>query len=76
MTGFNMPPGCSPRDIPGNDNNPDEAVYDHLFDVLGTKVPEDVINTLGEWAVTLIREAYDNGYKDGQHDAKLPDPED
>ena len=32
MSGFNLPPGCSLRDIPGN--RPEDAEWDSLFEWL------------------------------------------
>ena len=32
MGGFNLPPGCSVSDIPGNQPNQAEALWDHLFE--------------------------------------------
>lgn len=36
MTGFNMPPGCSPSDIPGNtpEAADDEALMETIYEIL------------------------------------------
>lgn len=75
MTGWNLPPGCNVSDIPGNRPGDDaaEAVYDHLFNILETKVPDEVINSLGEWVEGLVNQARQDGYQDAQVDRAMED---
>lgn len=61
MTGFNLPPGCSISDIPGNrpEDEAEEALYDAIYTALDGAIFEE------EHPVrikTLIDKAYADGY--------------
>lgn len=79
MTGWNLPPGCSVRDLPGNSAEDEamEAFYDAFYEQaekcgLGSTVIEtNAFGELAEWAWKKMGEAYATGYGQGTSDANL-----
>lgn len=78
MTGYNMPPGCSPEDIPGNGPEDQywEAVHEKIAEALGKFRPlvnlTDTMldDMIGELQPILIQIQQD-GYGNGQDDERL-----
>ena len=68
MPGFNLPPGCSVRDIPGNRPEDDEAeaMFDAVSDILGVPGENDEVV---EKLVTLVTTAQREGFAQGQASA-------
>ncbi len=78
MTGWNLPPGCSVRDIPGNrpEDEAQEALLDELYEQIakhlgGASADEAVSGPLAEWYSTKIGEAYRMGYEQGISDERM-----
>jgi len=73
MTAFNMPPGCSPRDIPGNGphDQDEEALANYVWDQLECKLPDEQIEAVYQWVSALRGAAYSEGYKAALADAAL-----
>lgn len=79
MTGFNLPPGCSVRDLPGNrpEDEAAEAFIDAFYDA--AKAAEETDPTKGElyleklssWAWDRMGDAWGDGYQRGQSDAAM-----
>ena len=75
MTGFNLPPGCSVRDLPGCSaaDEAAEAMYDAIYDVLGrAEIDVDNMGERGEKLADdiakLIESAWADGYARGMAD--------
>ncbi len=68
---WNMPPGVSESMIPGNrpEDIAEDALYARIFDIL----PEEIGEVQVEAIVSMIYEAYNNGYRDALTDAMLAD---
>jgi hypothetical protein len=80
MPDFNMPPGVSVRDIPGNtpDEQEAEAFFDLVYDKLEEVAPatsslmdEEERNAFVTWLWGLMGNAYSKGYADGGNDAAV-----
>ena len=86
MSLSNLPPGCSPSDIPGN--RPEDAEYEAFWNELDTKFSAEykglwVCLVEHEWADPQLERAviayvdmardigYDRGYKEGTETEKL-----
>jgi hypothetical protein len=77
MTDFNMPPGVSVNDIPGN--RPEDLAEDAFWDKIGELAPADHLPE--EWwddtegivaLVNIVRDlAYRVGYEEGRAEAEL-----
>lgn len=73
MTGWNLPPGCSVRDIPGNhpEDEADEALAEMISDKFKNNLDESTLDKLIEWAYELRSDAYSKGYAQCMADDKL-----
>lgn len=78
MTGFNLPPGCSVSDIPGNrpEDMEAEALVEKISEaLLALKVyehlPEATQMAIEEKVFELCGDTYNEGYKRGQADEAL-----
>jgi len=73
MTGFNLPPGCSTSDLPGN--RPEDAAYEAFVDKLCELDAELVdlqkFDDICDWLWKEMGEAYRKGYTQGQSDERL-----
>ena len=83
MTGWNMPPGVNPSDIPGNrpEDIEEERYWSHLdkkfIEVYGEKAFYQIDELLAKGDdtvlidyITMARDiSFSAGYKQGQHDA-------
>jgi restriction endonuclease Mrr len=74
MTGWNLPPGCSTRDLPGNTREEEEAevAYDEIAMQLVEAKLIDQFTVDEEWFDKLVMfimrkqgEAYGEGYREG-----------
>ena len=70
MTGWNMPPGCNVRDIPGNrpEDEAAEALADRIYDALllpDTRETDEIVDRL----MKLCGDVYAEGHAQGQSDA-------
>jgi hypothetical protein len=67
MTGWNLPPGCSVRDLPGN--SPAEQAAEALGDELYGLLPDaECYDAVFEFVQKAISKAYADGYAQGQSD--------
>ena len=70
MTGFNLPPGVSVSDLPGN--SPAELAAEALSEAIYSQFPESLsaqeCDKLEAWITTLIGKAYSEGYSQGAAD--------
>lgn len=70
MTGFNLPPGVSVRDLPGN--RPEELAAEALYDEIYNQFPDDLTDEqkdlLAAWVYEQIGKAYADGYTQRQAD--------
>lgn len=76
MTGFNLPPGCSARDIPGN--RPEDETVEAFYSVAYQEfadLPEELQERIADWAWTMVGISYSEGYNRGCVDSVLPDDE-
>ena len=77
MTGFNLPPGCSVRDIPGNRPEDDaaEAAYDQLYTELEEQGFDVSDEEFTEKIITFITrkqgEAYGAGWQAAIEEQKM-----
>lgn len=73
MTGWNLPPGCSVNDLPGNSKSEKkaEALYDLIWDQFPASLSEAQCTTLADWIYSQIGEAYSNGYQQAMADSAL-----
>jgi hypothetical protein len=73
MTGWNLPPGCSTRDLPGNrpEDEAGEAFYDSFYEMeeearkAHPEMGDDYVEALCAWAWKRFGEAYGEGYQEG-----------
>ena len=59
MTGFNMPPGTNPPDIPHDGE--DDAFFELVWNKLAGRVPDDDVAEIAKWIADLIRDAREDG---------------
>jgi hypothetical protein len=73
MAGFNLPPGCSVSDIPGNrpEDLAAEALYDKIYDILAPFGGSAVTESVADAIYKLCGEVYGGGYAQGQDDTML-----
>ena len=73
MTGFNLPPGCNDRDIPGN--RPEDEEYENFIEELSkqkwAQMKEKRFEQMAEYLWKLKGEAYNRGYQEGTQDAAM-----
>ena len=71
MTGFNMPPGCSPNDIPGNrpEDTKREELWNQFYEILiesgvakDTPETEAAFEKLEKIILQVERDGYTDGY--------------
>jgi hypothetical protein len=74
MTGWNMPPGCNERDIPGNrpEDEEEEAFINSFLDFIATlRTPNnevegaEIFELIALWCFDRVGDAYADGYQDG-----------
>ena len=59
MTGFNIPPGTNPPDIPHDGE--DDAFFEMVWNKLAGRVPDDDVAEIAKWIADLIRDAREDG---------------
>jgi hypothetical protein len=76
MTGWNLPPGCNVRDIPGN--RPEDEAAEALWDTIADILTEGGVDCCTEAAVMmidriakLVGDAYGEGYQTGSAEAEM-----
>lgn len=67
--GWDLPPGVSTRDLPGNQDDPSEAFYDLIYDQFPETMDEALKEKLAAWTWDRVSKAWDDGYKQGMSDA-------
>lgn len=76
MTGWNMPPGVNPSDIPGN--RPEDAYWEKVLDDfyahLNTHSEMDIQLLIGPELELMLQEAIQFGINLGMKEAKSIDP--
>jgi hypothetical protein len=75
MTGWNMPPGCNERDIPGNsrEDEAEEALANSVANVLveyGIDPDSKCAEALYDFVSKLRSDAYAEGYAQGGSDER------
>jgi hypothetical protein len=67
MAGWNLPPGCSISDIPGNrpEDEAEEALYDAIYEAYGCDSLDDAT---ADRLVAVVKKAWADGYAQGQSD--------
>lgn len=70
--GWNLPPGVSVRDLPGNSaaEADAEAFWDNVYDQF-PELPEELLARIAEWSWTKVSDAYAKGYAEGMKDNRL-----
>lgn len=76
MTGFNLPPGCSVRDLPGNSpaDEAAEAVYDKIYEIelrareAHPELGDAYVEAMAEAFFSMVSEAYGQGYSQARAD--------
>lgn len=73
MTGWNLPPGCNVRDLPGNSAEEEraEALWDTIADTLtehGIDCEKEGTEKLIEAIAKIVGDAYGEGYQQGTSD--------
>src|SRR5262245_37279018 len=74
MTGWNMPPGCNIRDIPGNsaEDQKAEAAYDAIYELLDPlHIDEGERERVADAFYKMLGAAYHEGYQAGQDDERM-----
>lgn len=77
MGGFNLPPGCSVSDIPGN--RPEDEREEAFMEALDAKVEQEGLKLPEEWyegdlwrLVVLARDlGYDQGFGEGRDEERM-----
>jgi len=77
MTGFNMPPGCSPQDIPGN--RPEDGTWEEAWDWACARIDQEGLTPeefrrailVGVAAIKAEQEAVQDIWKDGWHEGRV-----
>ena len=76
MSGFNLPPGCSVSDLPGNSKADQEAelladsVY-ALFESVNVTMSDAALDKVIEWVSKLQSDAFADGYSMGAADERM-----
>jgi hypothetical protein len=78
MTSWNMPPGCSVSDIPGNTpaDQASEALYDRIYEILDKPGFKEItdhwdephVDQLVNDIAKMVGDSWQDGYKNGQAD--------
>lgn len=76
MTGFNLPPGCSVSDIPGNrpEDMAEEAwweAFDKACEQQSVEIPQEAYDS--DWFAQALVLARDLGYTQGANEQRLDD---
>jgi hypothetical protein len=76
MIGYNMPPGVSESDIPGNrpEDALDEQILDDLFGALqicGVRVDEEIELELGDRLAEIVHKHMDGAVQEALSDARM-----
>lgn len=73
MTGFNLPPGCSVSDIPGNrpEDQAAEALYDSIYNLLDGIQDDATKDRIAEQFYNMVMKARENGYQVGMTDERM-----
>jgi hypothetical protein len=70
MTGWNLPPGCNVRDLPGN--SPGEQAAEALGDALYELLPDgEWFDAVFEFVQKVQSTAYAEGYAQGASDERM-----
>jgi hypothetical protein len=71
MTGWNLPPGVSVRDLPGNE--PEDPVALAVYDILYEAMPKqtDLLEATFNKVMDCVERARSTAYLDGERDAAL-----
>ncbi len=67
MSGFNLPPGCSVNDLPGNTraDQIEEDIWDKIYEVFDNDVTDEIAHKVRK----LVDDAYEYGYQSARQDA-------
>jgi hypothetical protein len=75
MSGWNLPPGCSLSDIPGN--RPEDIAHEKMCDEIETALnplkpfwSDESVETVTKNIIELINKAFEQGYQQSTNDAK------
>lgn len=70
MFGWDLPPGCSVSDLPGNSKSEQdaEAFYNLIYDQFPRGMTDNEMEKLADWVWNQINKAYEEGYKQAQAD--------
>lgn len=68
--GWDLPPGVSARDLPGNQQSDAEAFYDALYEQFPATMADADKERIADWVWERINTAYADGYAQGQADEK------
>jgi hypothetical protein len=72
MGSFNMPPGCSVSDIPGNGPaDQAEEAFTESFSAIVGEMDDDRFNEIAAWVWQKIGQAYGDGYSQGINDERM-----
>jgi len=76
MTGWNLPPGCSVQDLPGNSkaDEQEEALADSVYTLLesvGVTMSDSAMDAVIDWVSKLRSDAYAEGYAMGGSDERM-----
>ncbi len=67
MSGFNLPPGCSVNDLPGNTraDQIEEDIWDRIYAIFDNDVPDETAKRVRK----LVDDSYEAGYQAARQDA-------
>jgi hypothetical protein len=70
--GWDLPPGCSVRDLPGNrpEEQAEEAFFDLVYEQFPATMSEDDKEKLAAWMWEQVGKAYGDGYQQATADSK------
>lgn len=73
MGGFNLPPGCSVHDIPGNrpEDLAAEAFYDAIYEQFPASMADADMEKIADWVWEKVNAAHSDGYAQAQADERM-----
>jgi hypothetical protein len=66
--GWDLPPGCSTKDLPGNQDSDEEAFYDAVYAIFPATLSEGQMEQLAGQLWEMMSKAYSDGYAQGASD--------
>ena len=78
MAGFNLPPGCSVSDIPGNrpEDAKAEAIYDAIYEIelkareAHPDIGDSYVEALAEAIYSMVTNSWQDGYSESYREAR------